>query len=168
MGAAPLSVGVISDTHGLLRPEALAQLRGVEHIVHAGDLGAPGIVEALSEVAPVTAIRGNVDRGAWAASYPETETLGLGGLAVHLVHALQDLDPEVLARGIDVVISGHSHRPSVETRDGTLFLNPGSAGPRRFRLPVTLALLTIHGGRASPEILDLLPPLSTSGSRPRR
>jgi len=170
MGAAPLRIGVISDTHGLLRPEALERLRGVDRILHAGDIGAPGIVEALGTVAPVTAIRGNVDRGAWAAAYPETELLQVGGLAVHLVHAVQDLGPEVLARGVDVVVSGHSHRASVETRRGTLFLNPGSAGPRRFRLPVTVAILTVTDGQASAEIAEVVPPAapSTSGSRPRR
>ena len=161
---------MISDTHGLLRPEALERLRGVEHILHAGDIGAPGIVEALGALAPVTAIRGNVDRGDRTAAYPETRTVTLGGLAVHMVHSVLDLDPEVLAQGIDVVISGHSHRPSVESRGGVLFLNPGSAGPRRFRLPVTLAILTVDEGRASAEVLDLLPlaPPSTSGTRPRR
>ncbi|HVG49939.1 MAG TPA: metallophosphoesterase family protein [Rubellimicrobium sp.] len=156
MDEAPLRVGVISDTHGLLRPEALERLRGVGHILHAGDIGAPGIVDALAALAPVTAIRGNVDAGEWAAAYPEVRTLQIGGLAVHMVHAIQDLDPEVLARGVDVVVSGHSHRPRVETRDGTLLLNPGSAGPRRFRLPVTLAILTVVDGRAEPEILTLL------------
>ena len=150
-------IGVISDTHGLLRPEALEALRGSDHILHAGDVGASGIVEALEALAPVTAIRGNVDRGAWAEALPETETLTLGGLAIHMVHALADLDPEVLARGVGVVVSGHSHRPKVETRDGVLFLNPGAAGPRRFRLPVTVARLTLAGGQVHPEIVPLQP-----------
>ncbi|EYD74897.1 phosphoesterase, putative [Rubellimicrobium mesophilum DSM 19309] len=136
-----LRIGVISDTHGLLRPEAVERLRGSDRILHAGDIGAPGIVEALAALAPVTAIRGNVDRGEWAEGFPEIATVQLGGLSVHLVHALRDLAPEVRA---DVVISGHSHRAGVERRDGTLFLNPGSAGPRRFRLPVTLAILTVE------------------------
>lgn len=153
----PFVVGVISDTHGLLRPEALDRLRGSDHIIHAGDIGAPGIVEALGGLAPVTAIRGNVDRGDWAGAYPETRTLTLGGVTIHVVHAVQDLDPGVLARGVGVVVSGHSHRPGIETRDDVLFLNPGSAGPRRFRLPVTVAKLTIAGGCLGPEILPLLP-----------
>jgi putative phosphoesterase len=145
---------VISDTHGLLRPEALEALRGSDHILHAGDIGAPGIVEALAELAPVTAIRGNVDRGDWAGEYPETRTLSLAGVAIHIVHAVQDLNAKVRA---DVVISGHSHRPLVERRERTLFLNPGSAGARRFRLPVTLAILTLTEEQAEAEILDLLP-----------
>ena len=149
-----LRIGVISDTHGLLRPEALEALRGSGLILHAGDIGGPGIVEALAALAPVTAIRGNVDRGAWAEAYPETATLTLAGVTIHMVHALLDLDPGVRA---DVVISGHSHRPSAERRDGTLFLNPGSAGPRRFRLPVTVAVLTVREGEAEAEILGLLP-----------
>lgn len=167
MGDAPLRIGVISDTHGLLRPEALERLRGADRILHAGDIGAPGIVETLAALAPVTAIRGNVDTGAWAKAYLETETLRLGGLAIHMVHAIGDLDAGGEA---DVVISGHSHRPLVEARGGTLFLNPGSAGPRRFRLPVTVAILTVAGGRASAEIVNLLPPAapSTSGTHPTR
>ena len=152
-----LRIGVISDTHGLLRPEAVEALRGSDHILHAGDMGGPGIVEALAALAPVTAIRGTVDRGAWAEAFPETETLTLGGVAIHMVHALADLDAGVLARGIDVVVSGHSHRPKVETRDGVLFLNPGAAGPRRFRLPITVARLTVAAGRVHAEILPLLP-----------
>ena len=150
-------IGVISDTHGLLRPEALDRLRGSDHIIHAGDIGAPGIVEALGALAPVTAIRGNVDRGAWADAFPPTETLTLAGVTIHVVHAVQDLDPGVLARGVGVVVSGHSHRPGVGTRDDTLFLNPGSAGPRRFKLPVTVARLTVTEGQPHPEILPLLP-----------
>ncbi len=152
-----MRIGVISDTHGLLRPEAVEALRGSGHILHAGDMGAPGIVEALAALAPVTAIRGNVDRGAWAEAFPETETLTVGGVAIHMVHALADLDAGVLARGIDVVVSGHSHRPKVETRDGVLFLNPGAAGPRRFRLPITVARLTVAEGPVHAEILPLLP-----------
>jgi putative phosphoesterase len=146
-------VGVISDTHGLLRPEALERLRGADHILHAGDIGAPGIVEALGALAPVTAIRGNVDKGAWAAAYPEIATLTLAGVAIHVVHAVGDLEPAVVA---EVVVVGHSHRPLVERRGETLFLNPGSAGPRRFRLPVTVAMLTLAEGRASAEIRPLL------------
>ena len=157
MDPAPLRVGVISDTHGLLRPEALDRLRGTDRIVHAGDIGAPGIVEALGALAPVTAIRGNVDREGWADAYPATRILRLGAATIHVVHDLGDLDPAILASGPEVVISGHSHRPGVETRGATLLLNPGSAGPRRFRLPVTVAILTIAGRRASAEILPLLP-----------
>lgn len=150
-----LRVGVISDTHGLLRPEAVERLRGTDHILHAGDLGAPGIVEALERLAPVTPIRGNIDRDAWARAIPDTRTVTLGGVGVHLVHDARDLDPAVLAQGVEVVVSGHSHRARIEWRGPVLFLNPGSAGPRRFRLPVTLATLTLDAEGARAEIHEL-------------
>ena len=136
-------VGVISDTHGLLRPEALVALAGVEHILHAGDVGDPRILDALREIAPVTAIRGNVDVHGDCAELPATEYVELAGKAFYLVHSEDwlDLKPEVA--GIACVVSGHSHKASVEVRGGVLYLNPGSAGPRRFKLPVTLALVTV-------------------------
>jgi putative phosphoesterase len=152
-----IRIGVISDTHGLLRPEALERLRGAHHIIHAGDIGASGIVEALRTLAPTTAIRGNVDTDAWAASYPETRTLHLGGATTHVLHNLADLSPEISLGKVDVIIAGHSHRASVTTREGMLVLNPGSAGPRRFSLPVTLATLTIEDGRVTPQIHQVLP-----------
>lgn len=151
-----LRIGVISDTHGLLRPEALEQLRGAQHIIHAGDIGAPTIIETLQALAPTTAIRGNVDRAEWAAVYPDTQTLNIAGLSFHVLHNIADLRPDVSSSGIDVVIHGHSHRASMATRGRTLFLNPGSAGPRRFTLPVTVASLTIAQGCARPQIYQLL------------
>ncbi|GHD62646.1 phosphoesterase [Thalassobaculum fulvum] len=140
-----LTIGVVSDTHGLLRPEAAARLAGVAHIVHAGDIGRPEVIAELERIAPVTAIRGNVDTGAWATAWPETRTVTLGGRRLHLLHDLNALALDPAAEGIDAVISGHSHKPRVETVGGVLYLNPGSAGPRRFRLPVTLATLEIAG-----------------------
>ncbi|MCC2654976.1 MAG: YfcE family phosphodiesterase [Panacagrimonas sp.] len=134
-----IRVGVLSDTHGLLRPEALAFLRGSDHILHAGDIGGAGILAQLAELAPVTAVRGNNDDEPWAASIAESRRITLGGAVFHLLHdrAQLDLDPD--AEGIHVVVSGHSHRPLLERRGGVLYLNPGSAGRRRFRLPVSVA-----------------------------
>lgn len=139
-------IGVISDTHGLLRPEALAALDGVAHILHAGDIGKPEHLDRLAHLAPVTAIRGNVDRGAWAEALPETVSLSLGGLHIHMIHDRKELHADPKREGWDVVISGHSHKPGIE--DGPpLWLNPGAAGPRRFRLPITLAYLWTEAGR---------------------
>lgn len=150
-------IGVISDTHGLLRPQALERLRGAHHIIHAGDIGEPGIIEALQALAPTTAIRGNIDRARWATDYPDTQTLHLAGLSFHVLHKVAELSPEISSGGVDVVIFGHSHRPSIARRNGTLFLNPGSAGPQRFRLPVTMASLTVVRGGITPQIHQLLP-----------
>lgn len=136
-------VGVISDTHGLLRPEALVALAGVEHILHAGDVGDARILDALREIAPVTAIRGNVDQWGDCAELPATEYVELAGKAFYLVHSEDWLDLKPEAAGLACVVSGHSHRASVQTRGGVLYLNPGSAGPRRFKLPITLALMTV-------------------------
>ncbi len=151
-----MRIGVISDTHGLLRPEAEARLAGVARILHAGDIGDPDIVPRLERIAPVAAIRGNVDIDDWAAAYPERLRLELGGCDILMLHDLGTLATSPAAEGITVVISGHSHRPEIEERAGVLFLNPGSAGPRRFRLPVTLAILDVGGGRARAEIQHLL------------
>lgn len=155
------SIGVISDTHGLLRQEALDALAGSELILHAGDVGGPEILERLSAIAPVHAVRGNTDGGAWAAALPATEVveLGAGGGSplAYVLHDIEDLDLDPAAAGIAVVVYGHSHRPSVETRGGVLFLNPGAAGHRRFTLPVTVARLEVGvGGRLEPEIVTLL------------
>lgn len=151
-----MKVGVISDTHGLLRPEALDALNGAVHILHAGDIGATGIVEALEDIAPVTAIRGNIDTGEVAARHGDTVTVELAGIRIHMVHDVRDLALDPRAEGIAVVVSGHSHKPSVTHKDGVLFLNPGSAGRRRFRLPVTVALLDLSGERPEARIVDLM------------
>jgi putative phosphoesterase len=143
-----LLVGVISDTHGLLRPEALAALEGVDAIVHAGDIGSAGILDALRRIAPVVAVRGNNDRDAWAASLPEIAKTEFGRTRIWVVHVLAELREDPALAGVAVVISGHSHRPRVERRQGVLFLNPGSAGPRRFSLPIAVARL--HLGAAGP------------------
>ena len=154
---AELRIGVLSDTHGLLRPEALEHLRGADHIIHAGDIGASRIIDALGAIAPTTAIRGNVDTAPWAAGIPETVTIHLAGLRIHVLHDRKTLDPRTLEDGVDVVISGHSHRPGIERSGGVLFLNPGSAGPRRFRLPVTAATLHFGPDGLRPEVRAILP-----------
>lgn len=154
---AEFRIGIISDTHGLLRPQALERLRGSHHIIHAGDIGAPSIINALQALAPTTAIRGNIDKAKWAANYPIKQTLHLAGLSFHILHKIEDLSSESSARVVDAVIFGHSHRASITTREGTLFINPGSAGPRRFSLPVTVASLRVAQGSIRPQIHDLLP-----------
>lgn len=148
-------VGVISDTHGLVRPEALAALRGVALIVHAGDIGRPEVLTQLGAIAPVAAVRGNNDRGAWAAALPETDVVDVGGRLLYVLHDVKTLDLDPAAAGFHAVIAGHSHKPSVQERDGVLFLNPGSAGPRRFSLPVALARLRVGGARLDAEIVRL-------------
>lgn len=153
-------IGVIADTHGLLRPEALAALAGVELIVHAGDVGEGGVLARLGAIAPVRAVRGNNDVGRWAVTLPETDIVEAGGRSLYVLHDLRTLDLDPRAAGFDAVLAGHSHRPSVERRDGVLFLNPGSAGPRRFSLPVALALLRVARGRMDAEIVEL--PISKS------
>ena len=154
-GLATVIVGVISDTHGLLRPQAVDALRGSDLVLHAGDVGAAEVLEALRSVAPTTAIRGNVDTAIWATALPTTEVISVGGVEIYMLHdrAALDLDPK--AAGFAAVVFGHTHRPGAEIRDGVLYLNPGSAGPRRFTLPVTVARLTIAGGQISHEIIDL-------------
>jgi putative phosphoesterase len=150
-----VSVGVISDTHGLLRPEAVRALRGSDLVLHAGDVGKPEVLDGLRAIAKVVAVRGNNDRGAWARSLPATETLRIGGAVVHLVHDLAELDVDPAAAGFTAVISGHSHRPSRSVRDGVLYLDPGSAGPRRFRLPVAVARLTVRGAAIRARRIEL-------------
>jgi putative phosphoesterase len=145
-----MRIGIISDTHGLLRPEAERWLAGVAHIIHAGDIGQADVLVGLRRIAPVTAIRGNIDNGDWAEDYPDTQMVRLGERSFYVLHDLQELPIDPAVCGIDVVVSGHSHRPRIETIDGVLYLNPGSAGPRRFKLPITLATLelTASGLRA--------------------
>ncbi|HSE93468.1 MAG TPA: metallophosphoesterase family protein [Methylomirabilota bacterium] len=149
------TVGVISDTHGVLRPEAVEALRGVDRIVHAGDIGALEVLERLAGVAPVTAVRGNNDGDPWARGIPETEALEVGGLWLYVLHDRATLDLDPRASGFGAVISGHSHRPGQEERDGVLYFNPGSAGPRRFRLPVAVGRLTIAAGHVTGRIVPL-------------
>ncbi len=151
-----MRIGVISDTHGLLRPEAAAALAGVDRILHAGDVGDDAILDALGEIAPLTAIRGNVDRSGRCARLPETELVELGGLHFYMLHDIHALDLDPAAAGIDMVISGHSHEPSVERRRGVVYLNPGSAGPRRFSLPVSLAYVQTGLGEPVAELFRLL------------
>jgi putative phosphoesterase len=147
-------LGIISDTHGLLRPEAEQRLAGVDHIVHAGDIGRPEIVDTLRRIAPVTAIRGNVDSGEWAREYPDTTLLRLAGMSIYVLHDLKTLQADPGA-DIDVIVSGHSHVPKIDTVGGVLYLNPGSAGQRRFNLPITLATLEVTPEGMRPEIHDL-------------
>jgi uncharacterized protein len=142
-------LGVISDTHGLLRPEALHVLRASDVIVHAGDVGSPQVLRGLEELAPVIAVRGNNDRGPWAADLPLTESLELGRASIYVLHDVNELDLDPRAAGFSVVISGHSHQPRCEERDGVLYFNPGSAGPRRFRLPISVGRIAIDGARVS-------------------
>jgi uncharacterized protein len=146
--------GIISDTHGLLRPEALKALQGVDRILHGGDIGDAGVLEGLREIAPVVAVRGNNDKGAWANELPQWEVAELEGVFVYIIHDLKESDISP-AGSFQVVVSGHSHKPSIEQRRGVLNVNPGSAGPRRFNLPITIALLRVTGHQASAEIVEL-------------
>ena len=148
-------IGVISDTHGLLRPEALAFLRGSDFIVHAGDIGDAAVLGELSALAPVTAVRGNNDKGAWAETIAETAVLEVGAVSIYLLHDLAQLDLDPAAAGYQVVVSGHSHKPSMERRGGVLYLNPGSAGPRRFKLPIAVAELKVTGGAVEGRLAEL-------------
>ena len=150
-----LLVGVISDTHGLLRPQALDALRGSDLIIHAGDVGTAEILDPLRALAPTFAVRGNVDQGAWAMALPTTENVDVAGSRFYVLHDIADLDRDPRAGGFAALIYGHSHRPSIETRDGVLYLNPGSAGPRRFTLPVTVARVRVAGLDIRPEIVTL-------------
>jgi len=149
-------IGVISDTHGLLRQEAFAALRGVNHILHAGDVGDPEILDALARIAPVTAVRGNVDTQPWAQALPETEVVEFAGITIYILHDLGRLDLKPEAAGFAAVVYGHSHQPKIEEKNGVLYFNPGSAGPRRFRLPVSVGKLVIERGSVRAEIVRLL------------
>jgi putative phosphoesterase len=150
-----IRVGLISDTHGLLRPEAIEFLRGCDHIIHGGDIGNAQILEQLARLSAVTAVRGNNDVGAWASAVHETETLALGGILIHALHDLATLDVDPAAAGYRVIVSGHSHKPSIAERGGVLFVNPGSAGPRRFKLPVSVAELSLDVAAVSARIVPL-------------
>jgi uncharacterized protein len=154
-GMNELLLGVISDTHGLIRPQALAALAGADLIIHAGDVGSPEVIEHLRKIAPTFPIRGNVDTAAWAASLPSTDIVAAGDLLFYVLHDIGDLDLDPPTAGFAAVVYGHSHRPSIETRDGVLYLNPGAAGPRRFRLPVTVARVKVRGRELQPEIVEL-------------
>jgi len=148
-------VGVISDTHGLLRPEALAFLAGADHIVHGGDIGGADVLATLARIAPVTAVRGNNDHGAWAAAIPESAEVAIGGVALYVVHDVAELRHAPPPARCRVVVSGHSHKPGIVERDGLLYVNPGSAGPRRFRLPIAVAELAIDGADVRARIVEL-------------
>lgn len=150
-----MRIGLISDTHGLLRAEALGVLQGCQQIIHAGDIGEPAVLDGLRAIAPLQAIRGNIDSGDWARALPDRLDLHLGGLAIHVLHDLKQLGFDAAARGIDVVIAGHSHQPKIEQIGGVLYLNPGSAGRRRFSLPISLALLDIEDGQPRAQLVTL-------------
>ncbi|MGD1941063.1 MAG: metallophosphoesterase family protein [Leptolyngbyaceae cyanobacterium] len=149
------TIGVISDTHGLLRPEAVSALQGSDLIIHAGDIGRVEVIEQLAEIAPVKAIRGNIDQAAWADEFPETQVVQANDMLIYVLHNLKALDLDPQAAGFRVVVSGHSHQPKIEEKDGTLYINPGSAGPRRFKLPIAVGRLTISGESIQGEILPL-------------
>jgi putative phosphoesterase len=149
-------IGLISDTHGLLRPEALAFLRGCDHIVHGGDIGERRILDELAAIAPLTAVRGNNDTGPWAHDVPETALIELAGVRIFAIHDIAQMSIDPVGAGIHVVVSGHSHRPLAQDRGGILYVNPGSAGPRRFRLPICAAELRLDGGSITPRIVELL------------
>ena len=152
-----MRVGLISDTHGLLRPEALDFLAGADHIVHGGDIGSPDILERLAAIAPLTVVRGNNDTAPWARAIPETARVDVGRVALYAIHDVKALDIDPRAAGVRIVVSGHSHRPACTERDGVLYVNPGSAGRRRFRLPIAAAELVIDGDAVHARIVTLVP-----------
>jgi putative phosphoesterase len=150
-----MRIGLISDTHGLLRPEAVDYLAGSDHIVHAGDIGGPELLERLAGIAPLTVVRGNNDTAAWARTIPETARLEMGGVSVYVIHDIKALDIEPAAAGVRVVVSGHSHKPACLERDGVLYVNPGSAGRRRFTLPIAAGELLVEGGQVEVRLVTL-------------
>ncbi|MBV8306034.1 MAG: metallophosphoesterase family protein [Gammaproteobacteria bacterium] len=160
-------IGLISDTHGLLRPEASAFLRGCERIIHAGDIGSEALLQELATIAPTTAVRGNNDTGAWAARLPETQLVRADSVLICVIHDLAELDLDPVAAGVSVVVSGHSHKPLVGKRGGILYVNPGSAGPRRFSLPIALGEILVEGRSVKPRIIELEPPAAAAASRGR-
>jgi uncharacterized protein len=163
-----LRIGLISDTHGLLRPEAGSFLRGCDHIVHAGDIGSHEVLEELSALAPTTAVRGNNDQGPWTEALSETELLQLGKVCLYVIHDLSQLDIDPQATGVGVVVSGHSHRPLIQKRSGVLYINPGSAGPRRFKLPIAVGEIIVAGRSVTPRIVELGVNMIADGRRRRR
>jgi putative phosphoesterase len=148
-------LGIISDTHGLMRPQAIKALDGVMTIIHAGDIGAPEVLDALRAVAPVVAVRGNNDTGEWAQTLPETEVIEVGGVVFYVLHDVKTLDLDPVAAGFHAVISGHSHQPALIKRQGILYLNPGSAGPRRFKLPISVARVAVRGNTLDAQLVEL-------------
>jgi putative phosphoesterase len=153
----PLRVGLISDTHGLLRPEARTFLAGSDYIVHGGDVGGADILEVLAAMAPLIAVRGNNDKGAWARRLRATELIRVGGIFVYVIHNLEELDIDPVAAGVAVVISGHSHKPAIAERGGILYVNPGSCGPKRFKLPISAAEITVSGSSVKARTIELTP-----------
>jgi putative phosphoesterase len=151
----PTIIGVISDTHGLLLPEAVEALRGSDRILHAGDVGTPEILQGLAKIAPLIAIRGNVDTAPWARALPATEVIEAGGISIYMLHDLAQLDLKPEAAGFRVVVYGHTHQPKIEEKNGVLYFNPGSAGPRRFHLPVSVGRLMVEGGKVRAELVEL-------------
>jgi len=158
-------IGLISDTHGLVRPQALAALAGCTRILHAGDIGAPAVLDALEAIAPVTAVRGNNDTGDWAANIPATARVTSGGTRILVLHDIADLGTDPAKEGIHVVVTGHSHKPAIVERDGVLYVNPGSAGPRRFRLPISVALLDVDAKRPVARLVELTVDAPTADRR---
>lgn len=155
MAPSIFTIGVISDTHGLLRPEAIEAIRGSDQIIHAGDIGDPAMVAELERIAPVTLVRGNIDTAAWCRKLPATNVLEVGGLTLYVLHNVEELDLNPCSAGFAAVIFGHSHQPAIEWRKDVLFFNPGSAGPRRFRLPISVGRLTVKNGTIEPELIEL-------------
>jgi len=150
-----IRIGLVSDTHDLLRPQAIDFLRGSDFIIHAGDICDSMVIDELARIAPVTVVRGNNDRGAWANALPETELVKFGEIFIYVIHDLAQLDIDPIAAGVQVVVSGHSHKPVIEHHGGVVFVNPGSAGPRRFKLPISVAELRIAGPSVSARIVEL-------------
>ncbi|QYG03251.1 MULTISPECIES: metallophosphoesterase family protein [Massilia] len=155
MPTGPVRIGLISDTHGLLRPQALDFLRGSDHILHAGDIVGAAILGQLAGLAPLTAVRGNNDYGDWAQALPETATVILGGVTIHMLHDLKELAIDPAAQGVRVVVAGHSHKPACEERGGVLYVNPGAAGRRRFTLPVSVGELLVEDGQVEVRLVTL-------------
>ena len=148
-------IGIISDTHGLVRPQAIEALAGVDMILHAGDVGKQEVLDTLKDIAPVVAVRGNNDKGDWAQTLPDWEVVEVGKVSIYMLHDVKEIDISPAGAGFHVIVSGHSHRPSVENRRGVLYVNPGSAGPRRFKLPISLAHLTVAGDKVEAKIVEL-------------